>query len=72
MANKDAIEVNSPYDFVKNQYELSMVRGSYEDDYVPYFGIYDDMDLYENVQGNDWIQQVFGNTGTKYPEVRTR
>ena len=66
MANKDAIEVNSPYDFVKNQYELSMVRGSYEDDYVPYFGIYDDMGLYENVQGNDWIGQVFGNTGTNF------
>ena len=66
MANKDAIEVNSPYDFVKNQYELAMVRGSYEDDYVPYFGIYDDMGLYENVQGNDWIGQVFGNTGTNF------
>ena len=66
MANRDAIEVNSPYDFVKNQYELSMVRGSYEDDYVPYFGIYDDMNLYENVQGNDWIGQVFGNTGTNF------
>ena len=66
MANKDAIEVNSPYDFVKNQYELSMVRDRYDEDYVPYFGIYDDMGLYENVQGNDWIQQVFGNTGTNF------
>ena len=66
MANKDAIEVNSPYDFVKNQYELSMIRGRYNEDYVPYFGIYDDMGLYENVQGNDWIQQIFGNTGTNF------
>ena len=66
MANKDAIQVNSPYDFVRNQYELSLIRGSYEDDYVPYFGLYEDMDLYQDVQGNDWIQQVFGNTGTTF------
>ena len=66
MANKDAIEVNSPYDFVRNQYELSMIRGDYTDQYVPYFGLYEDIDLYENVQGNDWIQQVFGNVGTNF------
>ena len=66
MANKDAIEVNSPYDFVKNQYELSMIKDRYEEDYLPYFGIYDDMGLYQDVAGNDWIQQVFGNTGTNF------
>ena len=66
MANKDAIEVNSAYDFVKSQYELSQIRGRYDEDYVSYFGIYDDMGLYENVQGNDWIGQVFGNTGTNF------
>ena len=66
MANADAIQVNSPYDFVRNQYELSMIRGSYDDDYVPYFGSYEDIDLYRNVGGNDWIRQVFGNTGTNY------
>ena len=66
MANKDAIEVNSPYDFVRNQYELSMIRGDYTDQYVPYFGLYEDIDLYEDVQGNDWIQQVFGNVGTNF------
>ena len=66
MANADAIQVNSPYDFVRNQYELSMIRGSYDDDYVPYFGSYDDIDLYRDVQGNDWIRQVFGNIGTNY------
>ena len=64
MANADAIQVNSPYDFVRNQYELSMIRGTYDDDYVDYFGSYQDIDLYRNVEGNDWIRQVFGNTGT--------
>ncbi len=66
MANKDAIQVEDPYNFVKNQYELSMIRGKYEDQYVPYFGLYEDIGLYENVQGNDWIGQVFGNTGTNF------
>ena len=66
MANADAIQVNSPYDFVRNQYELSMIRGTYDDDYVDYFGSYQDIDLYRNVEGNDWISQVFGNTGTNY------
>ncbi|MBO8454856.1 MAG: TonB-dependent receptor [Bacteroidetes bacterium] len=68
MANADAIKVGTPYDFAKNQYELSMIRGSYEDDYVPYFGVFDDIDLYQNVQGNDWVQQVFGNTGTNFSQ----
>ena len=63
MANKDAIEVESPYQFVRNQYELAMIRDKYEDSYIPAFGIYEDMGLYENIQGNDWIAQVFGNTG---------
>ena len=66
MANKDAIQVEDPYSFVKNQYELSMIRGNYEDQYVPYFGLYEDIGLYEGVQGNDWIGQVFGNTGTNF------
>ena len=63
MANKDAIEVQSTEDFVRNQYELSMIRNKYEDSYIPAFGLYEDMDLYEGIQGNDWISQVFGNTG---------
>lgn len=66
MANKDAIQVEDPYSFVKSQYELSMIRGNYEDQYVPYFGLYEDIGLYEGVQGNDWIGQVFGNTGTNF------
>ena len=66
MANKDAIQVNSPYEFAQSQYELSMIRGRYTEDYVPYFGLYEDMDLYRDMEGNDWIRQVFGNTGTTF------
>ncbi len=66
MANKDAIEVQSPYEFVQNQYELAMIRGNYTTDYVPYFGLYEDMGLYEGLEGNDWVDKIFGNTGSTY------
>ena len=68
MANADAIEVEDPYTFARNQYELSLIRDKYEDSYVPAFGVYEDIDLYKDVQGNDWIGQVFGNTGTNFSQ----
>ena len=68
MANKDAIQVEDTYKFVKDQYELSLIRDQYEDKYVPAFGLYEDIGLYENIQGNDWISQVFGNTGRVFSQ----
>ena len=66
MANADAIEVSSPYEFARTQYELAAIRGKIDDSYIPAFGLYQDIDLYQGVQGNDWISQVFGNTGSTY------
>ncbi len=70
MANKDAIQVMTPYEFVKTQWELASMRGGADtrvkEDYVPRYGLYQDMDLYRNVSANDWIQQVFGNTGSSF------
>ena len=66
MANADAIQTGSPYDFVRNQYELSVLRDELEDNYVPTFGVFEDMDLYKNVEKNDWVQKVFGNIGTTF------
>lgn len=66
MANADAIKTQGVYDFVRNQYELSMLRGRYEEDYLPVYGSFQDMDLYEDVVGNDWIQQVFGRVGSTF------
>ena len=66
MANADAIQTGSPYDFVRNQYELSVLRDEVEDNYVPTFGVFEDMDLYKNVEKNDWVQKVFGNVGTTF------
>jgi TonB-linked SusC/RagA family outer membrane protein len=66
MANADAIQTGSPYDFVRNQYELSVLRDEVEDNYVPTFGVFEDMDLYKNVEKNDWVQKVFGNVGSTF------
>ena len=66
MANKNAIQVMSPYEFVRTQYELSSVRDKVAERYVPLFGSFDDIDLYSNLSGNDWLQQLFGNTGTTF------
>lgn len=64
MANKEAIEVMDPYEYVKFQYELAMIRGNVEDNFNPVFGQFCDIDLYENLAGNDYVSQVFGNQGS--------
>ncbi len=63
MANKGAVSVMNPYDYVRGQYELAAVQDKVDERYIPLFGSYDDIDLYQNIQGNDWVQQVFGHTG---------
>lgn len=57
-------------DYVKWQYERAMLdqNSSKPDDinpsdYTKYFGNYQDIDLYDNVDAIDWQDQVFGRTG---------
>ena len=66
MANAGAIETGSPYDFVQNQYEFAVLRDKVEDDFVKVFGVFEDIDLYRNVEKNDWVKKVFGNVGTTF------
>ena len=66
MANADAIQTGSPYDFVQNQYELAVLRDRVDDDFVKVFGVFEDMDLYKGVAKNDWVKKVFGNVGTTF------
>ncbi len=58
------LDVLSPADYVKWQYELASLQdGEDLSSYENYFGTYQDMDLYDNVKGNDWQDQVYGRTG---------
>ena len=66
MANKNAIQPMNAENFVKFQYELASIRDKVSDNYTPYFGSFDDIDLYTGVVGNDWIGAVFGNTGSSF------
>lgn len=55
-------------DYTKWQYELAMLNSGKPDvinpsDYVDVFGNYQDIDLYENAETNNWQDQVFGRTG---------
>lgn len=60
----------SSKDYVKWQYERAMLdqNSTKPDqinptDYTRYFGNFQDIDLYDNVEAIDWQDQVFGRTG---------
>ena len=63
MANKNAIKAMDVDNFVKFQYELGTIRDNLSSNYEPYFGSFSDLDLYRNLEGNDWVDAVFGRTG---------
>ena len=58
------LDVLSPYDYAKWQYELAgLIKENDMSSYIDYFGNYQDMDIYQNISGNDWQDQTFGRTG---------
>ena len=58
------MDVLSPYDYAKWQYELAALKNSDDmSSYTDYFGNYEDMDMYRNVPANDWQDIVYGRTG---------
>ena len=68
MANKDALKVQNTYDFVRTQYERAKLAGEdrLNNDYVAAYGSWDDIDLYRNMAGTDWVDQIFGRTGVSF------
>jgi TonB-linked SusC/RagA family outer membrane protein len=57
-------------DYVKWQYELAMLYNNGDvskiDHYTDKFGNYQDMDLYSNIEGNDWQDLAYGRTGNTF------
>ena len=66
MANKKAIVAMDAENFVKFQYELATIRGNLDNNYTPYFGSFNDIDLYTGLPTNNWVDAVFGNTGSSF------
>jgi TonB-dependent starch-binding outer membrane protein SusC len=60
------LNVLTPHDFVKFQYELAALSNTVDTYYEPVFGKYEDMDLYSGMVGNNWQDQIFGNIGTAF------
>lgn len=62
------LDVLDPSDYAHWQYEYAMMDNDYDTEditsYTRYFGAYKDIDLYDDVAGNDWQEQVYGRTGT--------
>ena len=60
------LDVLSPADYVKWQYEYSQLKGSSDNasqNFTKFFGNYQDIDLYDGMEGNDWQDITFGRTG---------
>lgn len=66
MANKDAIQVMSPGEFVKLQWELGVLNNDLSDEFIPAYGSFADIDQYATMKPNDWVEQVFGRTGQTF------
>jgi TonB-linked SusC/RagA family outer membrane protein len=59
------LDVLSPYDYATWQYELAALKGSNAiENYISFFGNYQDLDLYRNVPYNDWQDLTFGRPGS--------
>jgi TonB-linked SusC/RagA family outer membrane protein len=57
------LDVMNPYDFVKYQYERSLLAGTAElNTFTGNYGFFSDLDLYKETKGVDWQRQMFGRS----------
>ncbi len=71
MAYKDKMKSMDVGNFVRYQYELAALQSTSSSNtvaknYEPFFGSFNDIGLYDSMEGNDWIDQVFGRTGEQF------
>lgn len=59
------LDVIGPLDYVTWQYEHALLANRLNN-YTDYFGNFQDIDLYANVQSNDWQELIFGRVGSTY------
>ncbi len=65
----NTIDVLSPEDFVKWQYEYALLRDADDiDSYERFFGLWQDYDQYLGQDGTNWQKQIYGQMG----EVESR
>ena len=59
------LDVLSPYEFAMSQYEQAVLQGKL-DRYEASFGLFQDIDLYQEMTGINWQDEVYGNTGSYF------
>uniref|UniRef100_UPI004048CAF3 SusC/RagA family TonB-linked outer membrane protein n=1 Tax=Mariniflexile sp. TaxID=1979402 RepID=UPI004048CAF3 len=60
----ETIDVQSPEDFVKWQYEYALLRNSTDlNSYESIFGLWQDYDQYLGQKGTNWQKQIYGQMG---------
>ena len=66
----DKLDVLKPADYAKWQYELALLGANSQEpnpsSYTKFFGNYQDIDLYDDIESNDWQDIIFGRTGTTF------
>ena len=63
----NTFDVLSTYDYAKWQYELALLKNENDlSSYTQYFGEYQDLDLYKDIEGNDWQDVMYGRTGNTF------
>ena len=66
----DKLDVLNASDYAKWQYELALLGANSQEpnpsSFTKFFGNWQDIDLYNNVDTNDWQDIVFGRTGTTF------
>ena len=67
----DKLGTISTKDYVLWQYERALLADELEDRYEPQFGLFQDIDLYNNQPKNNWYEQVFGRIGTTFNQDLT-
>lgn len=61
----NTLDVLTPYEFAKNQYEQAVLQDKL-DRYQSSFGLFQDIDLYQQMTGINWQDEVYGNTGSYF------
>lgn len=59
------LDIMSPYEFARMQYEQAIIQNKL-DRYQGSFGSFGDLDLYQQMTGMNWQDEVYGNTGTYF------
>ncbi|MBO4595761.1 MAG: TonB-dependent receptor [Bacteroidales bacterium] len=69
MARANKVQMMNPYEFALYCYEDAIISndtamtGSVTSKYEPYFGSFQDQEMFKTYKGNDWMKILFGQTG---------